>query len=438
MFHAKEKFIGHAERVVGAVGEAIDTHAGVGAVETLEEAAVEKGNIGKATQRGGVGEARLIAIERGHAVMGVGCGGLAAKAPAAGLVALHLGVERGEEEILQDRLVVGALLRVVPRQQLLQRGAVEERGRHQPLLLDEPDKDQPRDQADDGDGVARLGVLRAVAGREVDRRHRPVIPVRQFLVEALVEFADVEGLGPGALQFVEAPDVLPLAQIRQRQFFQDADVGGVGVVQVDVLDQRHLLQHILAGVAFAGPPQDDRQRQLAAVAEEDRRGHHEEAVDGARDRRQRGARIGFSRQPNRQKKERAIDAAVPAAIFAQQVHLLGLGDFAVGQLKEDVSFGPRVAARLCGVQRAFTAKGGGEVLRAVGRQHKALGAAIAKHVEQVEAGGGQVVARAGGKGGGDLGAEVGGHGCLSVACQGKTVRGGRAGQWCRQALQPTG
>ena len=105
---AEEQVVGNLERIIVAVGEAVDADV-VGLfsgpkrlIEALEQAAVQNGMEPKSLRRCvGVLQEAPVAVEVvRHEVLAV----------LAELALVHLLIQRGEEEILQDGLVVGTFL----------------------------------------------------------------------------------------------------------------------------------------------------------------------------------------------------------------------------------------------------------------------------------------------------------------------------------------
>ncbi len=207
----EEEEVRNDQGIVLAVGETIFVDlflaaprtgfGGVEEVEALEEATVEKGRdrLHRCHELFRLLEQGLVA-HHGRVVAVVAP--LAAEAP------LVLGlVERGEEEVLQDGLVVARVagfrleaFEVVAGDRL----GIEEFVRHQIALFDEPDEKQASEEADEVLGVVLADLLFVgkqvflvqsdIIRREVDVLHRPEIPVGQFLVKILVDRLDREGL----------------------------------------------------------------------------------------------------------------------------------------------------------------------------------------------------------------------------------------------------
>jgi hypothetical protein len=72
----------------------------------------------------------------------------------------------------------------------------------QALFLEEPDEDEAREQADEREGVAVVGILGRPI-READMAECPEIPVLQLPVKALVQLLNIERLPPGGMELDE-------------------------------------------------------------------------------------------------------------------------------------------------------------------------------------------------------------------------------------------
>ena len=103
---------------------------------------------------------------------------------------VHLLIERGKEQVLKNRFVVGAFPRIEIVENIIEIVWVKERVRHQSFFPDEPDKNEPREQADHAGGVADFDIFPRVVW-ERDLIDRPEIPVGEFVEEAFVEFFGV-------------------------------------------------------------------------------------------------------------------------------------------------------------------------------------------------------------------------------------------------------
>ena len=187
----------------------------VGAVETLEEAAVEEGDVGEKGEGLllGDGEEALVAVEvvdvvGGAVFLEAFVGGEEAVGIAFGVLA-HALVEGGEEEVLEDGLVIsgaGLALGVEAIEDFSEVGGVEEfLGDKAVFFFEEPAEDQPGEEADEAGGAAFFRVGLQVGG-EIDLRECPEIPVGEFFVEAGVEELDVEDLIPSGVEGVEVLD----------------------------------------------------------------------------------------------------------------------------------------------------------------------------------------------------------------------------------------
>ena len=235
-------------------------------------------------------------------------------APDALLVAVfvlvcHFGVERGKKQVLQNGAVVVALRAVLVGrhlEQLAQRGFVKQLGGHQALFFQKPDKDQPGQQANQGDGGAAaggrvVGVVKRLAFGKLDAgvfANRPVIPLGQVFVEAVIQRLDIEHLEPGCVQLFKAGRNVFGVHLGQRHALQNAQVGGVGLLQVNVLDEGHLaFNHVQRAVAFVGAAVNHGNRQqrrtvFAGIAKQQNRWHGKKAVDFACQRGQLAAAPG--------------------------------------------------------------------------------------------------------------------------------------------------
>ena len=206
---------------------------------------------------------------------------------------------------MQHRLVVIVFTRFLVRWGMEQAGEglfVEQTFRDQLLLLEEPDKDQPGEQADERHRWAALrgrviGVVQRLARGEGDIRipmKCPVVPVSQFLVELLVEDLDVQRCHPGFVEIVEAGRGEFLADLMQCHAFQNADMGCVGCAWIDVLDDGNLaVDHVARGIALVATTVDHSQRQqvfqvMPRMPEEQDDRHWKQPVHFSGDARQAG------------------------------------------------------------------------------------------------------------------------------------------------------
>ncbi len=145
---AEEKLVGDVRGAVVAVGKSVDADvdglllAALDLIQALEQAAVHEGDGGEEPEGFvGVRQQAAVAIEVvGHEVLAV----------AAELALAHLLIERGEEEILHNGLVVAAILRLEGGKQCGHLARVEQGGGKQALFLEEPAENDPRDKPDQG------------------------------------------------------------------------------------------------------------------------------------------------------------------------------------------------------------------------------------------------------------------------------------------------
>ena len=290
LFAAEEEAVGNGGALFGIAGESVEVAllAGVvlGAVEALEKAAVEERDVGEVGE-GGVrrcAEEGFVAVEvvdivGGAVFLEAFVLGEAAVGLAFGVLA-HALIQRGEEEVLQDGLIVGGTGVVEIGEEGLKVGGVEQFLGDEALFLEEPAEDQAGEQPDQAGGAALL-VVRFEVGGKLDLWERPEIPVGQLAVEAFVEQLDVEDLLPRGVERVEVGDglLLRMDELGQRQRGEDVEVTTVGLGQGDPADQGDFAEHVLALVELVRAPVDDGDGKAALVLEEHHDGHGEEAVD---------------------------------------------------------------------------------------------------------------------------------------------------------------
>ena len=208
---------------------------------------------------------------------------------------VHLSVERGEEEVLQDGFVIDRVFGggefVALFEQSLEFDGIEEVVRKQSFFLHKPAKDQARDEANEVLRFVSLGVLDVFGLGELDVVACPEIPVGDFLEKAFVEFGTVEGLLPGGLEFRPVGEVMLLVQLGEGEIEQDFNVGAVRIGDADVFDERDFFEDVLRFVAFVETAGNDGEGERVAVAEQQHRGHAEEFVDFTGDARKLGAGV---------------------------------------------------------------------------------------------------------------------------------------------------
>ena len=99
---------------------------------------------------------------------------------------------------------------------------------NQPLFLDEPHEHEPREQADQADFLAAIVGRLALGERNKFRLGAgPGEPVRQFGVEALVEFRRRERFDPAIIKVAEIGRGLLARNGGKRKVCQNFDMGAV-------------------------------------------------------------------------------------------------------------------------------------------------------------------------------------------------------------------
>ena len=176
-------------------------------------------------------------------------------------------VQGGKEQVLQDGAVVGiAAIPVVILQQLRRPMLGKQLAGDQPLFLEEPDEQQPRNQADD---MLLRRPRNLFTGRKPGHGDRPLKPLKQFRIETPVERLGVQSRQPGVQQPVKiarlAMPVHPFQPRRQRQLAQNVQMRPVRIDRVDFPDQRHAAQHIPVRIIAIRPPMHKRQSNAPAL-----------------------------------------------------------------------------------------------------------------------------------------------------------------------------
>ena len=389
--------------MAGVVGEAVDADAagagGIETVEAIEQAAVDERRLRQQIlEPVGVGDFIPVAVDGKVAVVLPRLGAEAALA--------DFGVEGGEKQVLQDGAVVGiAGIAVV----ILEQGGDpvfdKQLAGHQPFLLDEPDEQQPGDEPDyvflGGQGA--LGV-----GGELGGVDRVLEPGEKLAVEAAVEFLGVQGVQPGVQQAVEVagPAVVgdPAQAVGQGKLGQEVQVGAVGVGGVDFPHQRNAAHNIAVGVVAVGAAMDKGQGDpVVGGAEKRHGGKRESLVQFPRKGGVVAAGVIAAGKLHGDKQEAAGVAGVKAVGGGGGGGSVGgehgvlrfrgdfPGDFAVGDLKEDLDGGCGVGEGLLG---PGAGRGGGklsqETMAVEGRQGQAALAAVAEQGQQFGGDSGQV------------------------------------------------
>lgn len=254
------------------------------AIQALEQTAIEERHVGKLFKRGaGITEVVFVAIKCVYAV-----GGAVLLKPFIfgkctiwlpfGILA-HALIQRGEEKVLEDGLVVGrAIGRKVFQNPSQVRFGKEFFG-DKALLLEEPAENESSEQTNQASGTSFFVVLLDV-GRKIDLRQCPEIPVGEFPVEALVEELDIEDLFPRCVKLIKVLyDATAFGQLLQRERRQDVQVAWMRLFDDDVLNQRDLAQHILTLVALVQAAVDRSNGKPPAYLEQHHHWHREDPID---------------------------------------------------------------------------------------------------------------------------------------------------------------
>ena len=183
---------------------------------------------------------------------------------------VDLGVQGGEEQVLQHRAIIGiAAVPIVIPQQAGDLRLDEQVAGNQSLLLDEPDEQQTGDEADDVlFGAQGSGLIGGKPGLfDVDGA---VEPGEQILVEPPVEFLGVQFVQPGGQQAVKivllVVGVHPFRALGQRELGQNVQMGAVGIGRVNLPYERHFAQHIaLRGALVLAAVDEGHSEQIACL-----------------------------------------------------------------------------------------------------------------------------------------------------------------------------
>jgi hypothetical protein len=206
-------------------------------------------------------------------------------------VLAHALVERGEEEVLEDGLIIsgaGFALGIEAFEDLVEIIGLEEFFRDEILFFDEPAKDEAGEQANEP-GRSALLVVGLSVGGEIDLRECPEIPVGEFLVEAVVEEFDVEDFFPGCVQGIEAVNRLlfGMGEIFEGEGIENIFVTAMGIGERDVADDGGFFEDIFFRPHFVAAAVDDGDGEdgfpIGEVLDEHHDGHWEDAVDLAGD-----------------------------------------------------------------------------------------------------------------------------------------------------------
>jgi hypothetical protein len=417
---AEEEVVGEVERVAFLLGEVVEAHVfgvvrlflggGIDAVEAVEEAAIEEGNLGEMRGEGvGIGEERGVAEEAGDAAVAVALALFLAFAAEAALV--HFLIERGEEEVLQDSAVVSARLGRGVLEQPIDDVSAEEVAGDKPLLLQEPAEDEAGEQADEEDGALLLGAHVARIDDAGVGLERPEIPVGDVAVELLVELVGGEALFPRLVESGEVVERVVGLEFVERKLAEDVHMRTERLAifrsGADVHDERDLFQHVAGGVALARAAMDDAERDGVAVAEQDEGGLWEEAVDLADDAGELGAGVARLRELDGDEEVGVEGVGVVGAAIAEVERALGEGaDFVGGDLEKKLG-GLPVGEERGLARRAVGSERGEEVLRRGRFDPEAAVAIVAERLEEAESRGVERLRAEGSEGIGDALAKVG-------------------------------
>ena len=252
---------------------------------------------------------------------------------------------------------------------------------HQPLLLDEPDEQQPRDEPDDVFfGLQRNGFARGES-RFLDGALKPR---EKVFVELLVELFGIERGEPGFKQPVEvfglAARLHPLQPFIERQLGENIEMGAVGVVRNNLADERDAADDVPVRVPPVGAAVNEGESQPpVGRAEQDGAGHGEGFVDLAREGGAAPARVSRAVQVDGGEQEAARVAVLESPGRVEQRHLGAPADFAVGYLEHDAHGGGAREKVALGLGVGGSGQPEGGVVGLVGRRQVAF---VAERVQQ--------------------------------------------------------
>ena len=84
------------------------------------------------------------------------------------------------------------------------------------------------------------------------------IPIGDLLEEAFVEFRSVQRFLPRLMEFEEVAELVLLIERIERQLRQDVKMRAVRIDNINIFDERHLLEHILSTpITLTGAAVDD-------------------------------------------------------------------------------------------------------------------------------------------------------------------------------------
>ena len=165
MRFGEEELVWYRKRIVLSVGETVDSQdcfcfVRGGFVEALKQTTVEeRDRLKQAKGCVGVSEIAFVAIQRCDVIVLPSLASEFAGNPSAPFIrGVHLLIQRCEKQILKDCLVIGAFLWVNIPEQCCHVVFIKECVRDKSLLLEKPDEDQPRYQADNARGIADSSI----------------------------------------------------------------------------------------------------------------------------------------------------------------------------------------------------------------------------------------------------------------------------------------
>lgn len=148
------------------------------------------------------------------------------------------------------------------------------------LFLEKPAEDKAGEQTDEAGGTALFVDGFQICG-ELDLRECPEIPVREFLVESLVEELDVENLLPSGVERIEIGEgkLLRVGEVSEGEGCENILMSAVGGNEGNVANEGDFFEHVLIGMDLVLAPIDDGDGETRAVLEKDHDGHGKDSVD---------------------------------------------------------------------------------------------------------------------------------------------------------------
>ena len=255
---------------------------------------------------------------------------------------VHLLIQRCEKQVLEDCLVVCAFFCIEVCNQFREVVFIKERVRHKVFLLEKPDEDEPRNQADDAGRVADGFVVTRIRWK----RHpfyRPEIPIGDLFEKTSVEFGGVQRLLPRLMEFQEIGEPVLMIERIKRQLRQDVKVCAVRIVDVNIFDKRYLFQDIPVAIALTRSAADNREGEGVSMLKNQQCGDGVEFIDFAGDVGECGAGICPFFKFDSEKQVGLINTLVNAWILIESERLLRvLSDFVSSELEKEVGGVPFV------------------------------------------------------------------------------------------------